>query len=57
MAQIDADIGSHKITAVIILDKLGLEVVDRVVALAGATEVVVAKDLLAAFLPFLHVPW
>jgi molybdopterin-binding protein len=47
MAQIDIDIGSHKITAVITrdaLDDLGLGVGDTAMALVKATEVMVVKD-------------
>ncbi|MBX3302435.1 MAG: excisionase family DNA-binding protein [Nitrospira sp.] len=47
MAQIDMDIGSHKITAVITrdaLDELGLGIGDTAVALVKATEVMVVKD-------------
>lgn len=46
MAQIDMDIGSHKITAVITrdaLDELGLGIGDTAVALVKATEVMVGK--------------
>lgn len=47
MAQVDIDIGSHKITAVITrdaLDELGLGVGDTAIALVKATEVMVVKD-------------
>lgn len=47
MAQVDIDIGSHKITAVITrdaLDELGLSVGDTAIALVKATEVMVVKD-------------
>ncbi len=47
MAQINIDIGSHTITAVITrdaLDELGLKIGDMAVALVKATEVMVAKD-------------
>jgi len=47
MAQVDIDIGSHKITAVITrdaLDELGLTVGDTAIALVKATEVMVVKD-------------
>lgn len=47
MAQIDVDIGSHKITAVITrdaLDELGLCIGDTAIALIKATEVMIVKD-------------
>jgi molybdopterin-binding protein len=47
MAQVDIDIGSHKITAVITrdaLDELGLGVGDTAMALVKATEVMVVKE-------------
>ncbi|BCA57097.1 MerR family transcriptional regulator [Nitrospira sp. KM1] len=47
MAQVDLDIGSHKITAVITrdaLDELGLGIGDTAMALVKATEVMVVKD-------------
>ncbi|MDF0666617.1 MAG: TOBE domain-containing protein [Nitrospira sp.] len=47
MAQIDVDIGFHKITAVITrdaLDALGLRIGDTAIALVKATEVMIAKD-------------
>lgn len=47
MAQVDIDIGSHKITAVITrdaLDELGLRIGDAAMALVKATEVMVIKD-------------
>lgn len=47
MAQIDVDIGVHKITAVITrdaLDKLGLRIGDTAIALVKATEVMIVKD-------------
>lgn len=47
MAQVDIDIGSHKITAVITrdaLDELGLRVGDTAMALVKATEVMVVRD-------------
>lgn len=47
MAQVDIDIGSHKLTAVITrdaLDELGLGVGDTAMALVKATEVMVVKD-------------
>lgn len=47
MAQIDLNIGSHKITAVITrdaLDELGLRIGDTAIALVKATEVMIAKD-------------
>ena len=47
MAQVDIDIGSHKITAVITrdaIDELGLRVGDTAMALVKATEVMVIKD-------------
>jgi molybdopterin-binding protein len=47
MAQIDVDIGSHKITAVITrdaLDELGLRIRDTAIALVKATEVMIVKD-------------
>ena len=47
MAQIDVDIGSHKITAVITrdaLDELGLRLGDTAIALVKATEVMIVKD-------------
>lgn len=47
MAQIDIDIGSYKITAVITrdaLDELGLNVGDAAIALVKATEVMVLKE-------------
>lgn len=47
MAQIDVDIGSHKITAVITrdaLDELGLRIGDTAIALIKATEVMIVKD-------------
>ena len=47
MAQIDVDIGSHKITAVITrdaLDELGLRIGDTAIALVKATEVMIVKD-------------
>jgi len=47
MAQIDVDIGSHKITAVITrdaLDALGLRLGDTAIALVKATEVMILKD-------------
>ncbi|HXX73989.1 MAG TPA: TOBE domain-containing protein [Nitrospiraceae bacterium] len=47
MAQVDIDIGSHKITAVITrdaLDELGVHVGDTAMALVKATEVMVVKD-------------
>ena len=47
MAQVDLNIGSHKITAVITryaLDELGLRVGDTAMALVKATEVMVIKD-------------
>lgn len=47
MAQVDINIGSHKITAMITrdaLDELGLRVGDTAMALVKATEVMVIKD-------------
>ncbi|MDK2743078.1 MAG: TOBE domain-containing protein [Nitrospira sp.] len=47
MAQIDVDIGSHKITAVITrdaLDELGLRIGDTAIALVKATEVMIVKN-------------
>ena len=47
MAQVDLNIGSHKITAVITrdaLDELGLRVGNTAMALVKATEVMVIKD-------------
>jgi len=47
VAQVDINIGSHKITAVITrdaLDELGLRVGDTAMALVKATEVMVIKD-------------
>lgn len=47
MAQVDINIGSHKVTAVITrdaLDELGLRVGDTAMALVKATEVMVIKD-------------
>lgn len=47
MAQVDLDIGSHRITAIITrdaLDDLGLRVGDAAVAVVKATEVMVMKD-------------
>ncbi|MBS0156090.1 MAG: TOBE domain-containing protein [Nitrospira sp.] len=47
MAQVDIDIGSHKITAVITrdaLDELGLRIGDTAIALVKATEVMIVKD-------------
>ncbi|MDI3467106.1 MAG: hypothetical protein OJF50_005927 [Nitrospira sp.] len=47
MAQIDVDIGVHKITAVITrdaLDELGLRIGDTAIALVKATEVMIVKD-------------
>ena len=47
MAQIDVDIGSHKITAVITrdaLDELGLRIGDSAIALVKATDVMIVKD-------------
>ena len=47
MAQVDIDIGSHKITAVITrdaLDEIGLRIGDTAMALVKATEVMVIKD-------------
>lgn len=47
MAQIDVDIGFHKITAVITrdtLDELGLRIGDTAIALIKATEVMIVKD-------------
>jgi len=47
MAQINLDVGEHKITAVITrdaLDALGLKVGDKAVALIKATEVMVIKE-------------
>ena len=47
MAQIDVDIGSHKITAVITrdaLDELGLRIGDTPIALVKATEFMIVKD-------------
>ena len=47
VAQVDLNIGSHKITAVITrdaFDELGLRVGDTVMALVKATEVMVIKD-------------
>lgn len=47
MAQIDVDIGFHKITAVITrdaLDALGLRIGDTVIALVKATEVMIVKS-------------
>ncbi|HEV2698438.1 MAG TPA: TOBE domain-containing protein, partial [Terriglobales bacterium] len=47
MAQVDINIGSHKITAVITrdaLDELGLRVGDTAMALVKATEVMVIKE-------------
>ena len=47
MAQVDLNIGSHKITAVITrdaLDELGLLVGDTAMALVKATEIMVIKD-------------
>ena len=47
MAQIDVDIGSHKITAVITrdaLDELGVRIGDTAIALVKATEVMIVKD-------------
>ena len=47
MAQIDVDIGFHKITAVITrdaLDALGLRIGDTAIALVKATDVMIVKD-------------
>ncbi len=47
LAQIDVDIGSHKITAVITrdaLDELGLRIGDTAIALVKATQVMIVKD-------------
>jgi len=47
MAQVDINVGSHKITAVITrdaLEELGLRVGDTAIALVKATEVMVVKD-------------
>ena len=47
MAQVDINIGAHKITAVITpdaLDELGLRVGDTAMALVKTTEVMVIKD-------------
>ena len=47
LAQIDVDIGSHKITAVITrdaLDELDLRIGDTAIALIKATEVMIVKD-------------
>lgn len=47
LAQVDVDIGSHKITAVITrdaLDELGLRIGDTAIALVKATEVMIVKD-------------
>lgn len=47
MAQVDINIGSYKITAVITrdaLDEIGLRVGDTAIALVKATEVMVMKD-------------
>ncbi|HWG97068.1 MAG TPA: TOBE domain-containing protein [Nitrospira sp.] len=47
MAQVDVDIGSHKITAVITrdaLDELRLRIRDTAIALIKATEVMIVKD-------------
>ncbi len=47
MAQIDINIGSHRITAVITrdaLDELGLRIGDTAMALVKATEVMVVKE-------------
>lgn len=47
MAQIDLDIGFHKITSVITrdaLDALGLRIGDTAIALVKATEVMIVKD-------------
>ncbi len=47
MAQVDINIGSHKVTAVITrdaLDELGLRVGDTAMALVKATEIMVIKD-------------
>jgi len=47
MAQVDVDIGSHKVTAVITrdaLDELGLRIGDTAIALVKATEVMIIKD-------------
>ncbi|MBL8036029.1 MAG: TOBE domain-containing protein [Nitrospira sp.] len=47
MAQVDVDIGAHKITAVITrdaLDELGLRIGDTAIALVKATEVMIVKD-------------
>ena len=47
MAQVDINIGSHKITAVITrdaLDEHGLRVGDTAMALVKATEVMVIKE-------------
>lgn len=47
MAQVDLDIESHKITAVITrdaLDELGLRIGDTAMALVKATEVMIVKD-------------
>ncbi len=47
MAQIDVDIGSHKITAVITrdaLDELGVRIGDTAIALVKATDVMIVKD-------------
>lgn len=47
LAQIDVDIGVHKITAVITrdaLDELGLRVGDTAIALVKATEIMIGKD-------------
>src|SRR6185437_12706206 len=47
MEQVDVDIGSHKITAVITrdaLDELRLRIRDTAIALIKATEVMIVKD-------------
>lgn len=47
MAQVDVDIGSYRITAVITrdaLDELGLRIGDAAMALVKATEVMIVKD-------------
>ncbi|MBS0167703.1 MAG: TOBE domain-containing protein [Nitrospira sp.] len=47
MAQVDVDIGSHKVTAMITrdaLDELGLRIGDTAIALVKATEVMIIKD-------------
>lgn len=47
LAQVNLDVGEHKITAVITrdaLDELGLKVGDKAVALIKATEVMVIKE-------------